>query len=180
VLAARGPKAAHRAALLGFSIMPTGDRKEVHDAWRRELDAQGRTPDHPDVYTTMRVIPTRDPEREWRELSDNVLEESTRVRAWYYEAADNPIDLRQPVKEDREQMKAEERTRLILGEPEYCVDKLKELAESGVNHVILHGSLIGLPHETALRHMQLLADKVMPELEEHPAQLGQEEGSAPA
>ena len=55
-------------------------------------------------------------------------------------AADNPIDLRQVVHEDREQMKTEERTRLIIGEPEHCVAKLKELAASGVNHVILHGS----------------------------------------
>jgi alkanesulfonate monooxygenase SsuD/methylene tetrahydromethanopterin reductase-like flavin-dependent oxidoreductase (luciferase family) len=164
VLAARGPKAAQRAARLGFSIMPTGDRKQVYDDWRQELGALGRTADHPDIYTTMRVIPTRDPEREWHDLSDNVLEESIRVRAWYHEAADNPIDLRQPVLEDREQMKVEERKRLIIGEPAYCIARLKELAESGVNHVILHGSLIGLPHEKALEHMQLFADEVMPQL----------------
>lgn len=77
--------------------MPTGDRAEVFAAWRRELTAQRRAPDHPDVYTTMRVFPTRDPEGEWAELSDYVLEESIRVRAWYHEAADNPIDLRQVV-----------------------------------------------------------------------------------
>lgn len=43
-------------------------------------------------------------------------------------------------------MKADERTRLIIGEPEQCVAQLKKLGEEGgINHVILHGSLIGLP-----------------------------------
>lgn len=165
VLAARGPRAAARAARLGFSIMPTGDRAEVFAAWRRELTAQRRAPDHPDVYTTMRVFPTRDPEREWAELSDYVLEESIRVRAWYHEAADNPIDLRQVVHEDGDRMKADERTRLIIGEPEQCVAQLKKLGEEGgINHVILHGSLIGLPHDRALEHMHLFAKEVMPHL----------------
>ena len=165
VLAARGRKAAERAARLGFSIMPTGDRGEVYEAWVAALAAAGHRPDHPDVYTTMRVFPTDDPEREWDQLADYVLEESIRVRAWYHEAADNPIDLRQVVREDRDLMRAEERTRVIIGEPEYCVARLKQLAdEGGVNHVILHGSLIGLPHEKALQHMQLFADEVMPQL----------------
>jgi len=162
VLAARGAPAALRAARHGFSIMPTGDRKEVVDTWRAALRELGREPDHPDVYTTMRVYPTRDPEREWAELAEHVLEESIRVRAWYHEAADNPIDVRQPVREDREQMKAEELGRMILGEPEECVRRLRELEATGVNHVILHGSLIGLPHEKALAHQELFAKEVMP------------------
>ena len=53
----------------------------------------------------------------------------------------------------------------IAGDPQHVAERLGEILEiSGLKHVLLQCNLGNLPHERALRSLQLFADEVMPKI----------------
>ena len=163
VLAARGPKAAQRAARMGLSVMPTGlDVGEVYQEYARALAQRGLSPRQFEVSGIRRVFVSHDPDKDWEELKEYVMEESRPNRLWYFEAKDNKCDLT-PLMAEPDAVK--DREDFIIGEPDYCVRKLKEYAKlGGMNHIILFATFTGLKPEKALASMELFAKKVMPQL----------------
>ena len=63
-----------------------------------------------------------------------------------------------------------ERTEMIFGGPQTCIEKLEQLGEeAGVNNLVCWMNFGGLPMEMMERSMRLFADEVMPALRRGPA-----------
>ena len=52
--------------------------------------------------------------------------------------------------------------RAIIGTPEQCVDKIKDLQQQGIEYFGCNFSFGGMEHSKLLRSMKLFADEVMP------------------
>ena len=52
--------------------------------------------------------------------------------------------------------------RAIIGTPDQCVAKIKELREQGIEYFICFFSFGGIPHQKVMRSMELFASEVMP------------------
>jgi probable F420-dependent oxidoreductase len=166
VIGARSPKAALRAAHFGLQLMPMGDLESIYTTWAGAMAERGADTEAMETYSMVGVYPTDDPEREWAEIGDYIVEEGVSLRQWNHEAADSQIALQRGSGEDRQELARQERSRVIIGEPAYCVEQLRRWAAAAhVNHVILYKGLwSGLPIERALKHQDRFAREVLPQL----------------
>lgn len=74
-----------------------------------------------------------------------------------------PVNGRNHAKPYVGEVSAEEwQQRMIIGDPEECIARLKKLAEAGISYVYGLFDFGGLDHKTALRSMNLFSEEVMP------------------
>jgi alkanesulfonate monooxygenase SsuD/methylene tetrahydromethanopterin reductase-like flavin-dependent oxidoreductase (luciferase family) len=65
---------------------------------------------------------------------------------------------------------------VIAGTPEYAIERLQKLADTGIDHVLCAVQAGGVPHADALRTIELLGERVIPALRETTAPMPGEDG----
>ncbi len=138
------------AAARGFRLLcawaPRNELRRTHNQLR---EAQARLNiSAPFVFTCLRHVFVAESDEAARRDGEKYVE--------YYM---NSTALFRPVG-------AHERTEMIFGGPQTCIEKLQRLRdEAGVNNLICWMNFGGLPQEMVETSMQLFADEVMPALQ---------------
>ncbi|HLY83771.1 MAG TPA: LLM class flavin-dependent oxidoreductase [Acidimicrobiales bacterium] len=91
---------------------------------------------------------------EW-ELPNFSQEDRDRAFPLLKLSADSPVDTKRYQDEDM----------IIIGTPEMCLEKILRYDEAGVDQLLCYMQFGSLPHEKVMRSLELMATRIIPELE---------------
>jgi alkanesulfonate monooxygenase SsuD/methylene tetrahydromethanopterin reductase-like flavin-dependent oxidoreductase (luciferase family) len=91
---------------------------------------------------------------EW-ELPNFSQEDRDRMFPLLKLSADSPVDTKRYQDEDM----------IIIGTPEMCLEKILRYDEAGVDQLLCYMQFGSLPHEKVMRSLELMATRIIPELE---------------
>ena len=155
---------ARRAARLGLGYRPA--TKELYEYYQEECSKLGRpTPEPFPEHGPAFVYVTEDPEKSLAQIAPHLVHASNMYAQWAKERGNVTVNGYWQEKEGIESIKAYPAMWILT--PEEAVERCRALNDD--YELRLHPLLGGLPPELSWQSLELLADKVLPQLTPTPA-----------
>lgn len=156
-IAAMKEPGARRAARFGTHLLPQGNRTEVLDPWRAELEASGRDPGQFRVGVARSVLVTEHPERDWPPIRDAERYKMSVYERFFEETPDTYTFGKRdagPIPQT-----------WIVGPPDHCITELRRFIDTfGVTDIATAGLPIGIHPEIMATNLERIATEVLPHL----------------
>ncbi|MBW4718301.1 LLM class flavin-dependent oxidoreductase [Saccharothrix obliqua] len=163
-----GPRGARLAGRLGIGLLHISAEMFVH--YREGLVEGGHDPATARVSDLLPVLLADDPDEAWARVAPHLAHQQNTYRLGSVEGTDHPAPPLLEPGPTRDRRTEGPWAPLEVMTPEEAVDRIRERTRGlPVRHLVFWASVAGMPDDLVTRHVELVSQRLAPELKREPA-----------